>query len=65
MAASAFSQARRSQQDLQVMVVKLPKSELERIDQWGVTSGKASRTATVRELIAKGLAAASHDTEAA
>lgn len=43
------------------VVLNLPKEELEAVDGWGVPAGMPSRTATIRELLKRGLEAVAHE----
>jgi len=48
-------QARSERENLQRLVVYMPQAEMARIDNWGLATGKDSRSATVRALINKSL----------
>jgi hypothetical protein len=46
-------QARSERENPQRLVVYIPQAEMARIDNWGLATGKDSRSATVRALINK------------
>lgn len=53
---SKYAQARRASQfPTQRLVVNLQKDEVDRIDRWGVSNRKLSRSEAVRDLIDQGL----------
>ncbi len=39
------------------LIINLPKDQLKRVDEWGMSNGMQSRTAAVRELLNAGLKA--------
>jgi len=57
---SKYAQARRAAQvPTQRLVVNLEKDQIDRIDLWGVSNRKLSRSEAVRDLIDQGLKSAS------
>ncbi len=50
-----YAAARREREKPQRLVVALPQADLVRIDNWGITAGKTSRSDAVRELLNKSL----------